>query len=128
MIITLVYTMSCYTVEVALPWQSYTYSQPGSSVIVNCTTETSNNPAWAIQIPGRENFNQFTSLASAGALNMQGFYELLEEQFGVEITIQLLINNTLGKNGTVIRCIDLVMSNTVAETMLIIDGKDYIIT
>ena len=96
--------MSCYTVEVALPWKSYTYSQPGSSVIVNCTTETSNNQAWAIRTPGHENFNQFTSLASAAALNMQGFYELLEEQFGVETATQLLINYMLGKNGAMIRC------------------------
>lgn len=116
-----------YTVEVTLPWQRYTYSQPGSSVIVNCTTESSDNPAWSIQLPGHENFLQFTFTASIETLNNQGFYELLEEEFGTETAIQLQINNTLGKNGTVIRCYDTGLSNTIAETILIVDGKTWII-
>ena len=116
-----------YTVEVTLPWQRYTYSQPGSSVIVNCTTESSDNPAWSIRLPGRENFLEFTFTASIEALNDQGFYELLEEEFGTETAIQLQINNTLRKNGTVIRCIDTGLSNTIAETTLIVDGKTCIL-
>ena len=108
-----------YTVEVAFPWQRYTYLQPGSSVIVNCTTESSDiNAAWLIRLPDRENFNQFALPASRKALNDQGFYEL-----GLDTVIQLQINNTLGKNGTVIRCIDASLSTTVAETILIVDGK-----
>ena len=109
-----------YTVEVALPCrQRYTYSQPGSSVIVNCTTESSDiDAAWLIRLPGRENFNQFAFPASKKTLNDQGFYE-----FGIDTVIQLQINNTLGKNGTVIRCIDTSLSTTIAETILIVDGK-----
>ena len=108
-----------YTVEVAFPWQRYTYSQPGSSVIVNCTTESSDiSAAWLIRLPGRENFNQFAIPASRMTLNDQGFYE-----FGIDTVIQLQINNTVGKNGTVIRCIDASSSTTIAETILIVDGN-----
>ncbi len=114
-----------YIVEVALPFQQrYTYSQPGSSVIVNCTAESSNiidaALAWFIRLPGRENFNAFP--LSRKTLNDQGFYE-----FETEAGIQLLINSTLGKNGTVIRCIDTSSSKTIAETVLIVDGKIHMI-
>ena len=108
-----------YTVEVAFPWQRYTYSQPGSSVIVNCTTKSSDISAvWLIRLPGRENFNQFAIPASRMTLNDKGFYE-----FGADTIIQLQINNTVGKNGTVIRCIDASSSTTIAETILIVDGN-----
>ena len=60
---------------------------------------------------------------SIKTLNDQSFYELPEEDFGLEKAIQLLINNTLGKNGTVIRCIDTGLASTIAETTLIVDGK-----
>ena len=52
---------------------------------------------------------------------------MLKEEFGTEVTIQLQINNTLEKNGTVIRCVNTGMSNTIAETILIVDGKPYVL-
>ena len=114
------------SVKVLLPWQRYTYSQPESFVLVNCTTESSENPAWSIRLPGRENFNLFAFEASIRTLNDQGFYELSEEDIGRQTAIQLLINNTQGKNGTVIRCIDAGLSNTIAETILIVNGKSLL--
>ena len=41
------------TVEVALPWEPNTYIPQKSVVHINCTAETSQNPGWSIQPPGR---------------------------------------------------------------------------
>ena len=62
-----------------LPWHRYTYSNPGSMVVVNCTAESRQNSAWSIKLPGHKKFFQFWFKASIKTLNRQGFYEQPEE-------------------------------------------------
>ena len=108
-----------------MPWDSYTYIPQESSVYINCTAESSQNPGWTIQLPGRTATLQFTFPASISTLNDRGFYLLPEIDLGMTMkTIQLLINSTIGINGTVVRCDDTGTGNLIAHTTLFVfDGK-----
>ena len=113
-----------YTVGVARPWETNTYIPQGSSVYVNCTAERRENPAWTIQLPGRTSRLQFTFEASITTLNNQSFYQLTEVDLGMTVkTIRVLMNSTMGNNGTVIRCEDVGTGTSIAETTLIVYGK-----
>ena len=98
---------------------------PQESVVhINCTAEICQNPGWTIQLPGRTGTLQFAFEASIRALNDHGFYQLPESDVGITMTtIQLLINSTVGINGTVVRCDDTGTGNLIARTILLVQGE-----
>ena len=114
-----------YAVEIALPWKSqYTFIPQDSSVYINCTAESSQNPVWAIQLPGRTTPLRFTFMASIRMLSEHGFYQLSEIDLGINMkTIQLLINSTMRINGTIVRCDDIGEGVSISQTVLIFYGK-----
>ena len=113
-------------VGVALPWETNTYIPQGSSVYINCTAERSQNPAWAILLPGRTTHLQFTFEQSIRTLNDQGIYQLTEIDLRMTVKIiRLLINNTIGNNGTVVRCDDIGAGTLIEQTTLIVNGKSW---
>ena len=111
-------------VGVALPWESNTYIPKQASVYINCTAESSQNPGWTIQLPGRSGTLQFAFPASIRTLNDHGFYQLPEVDLGMTMKIiQLLINSTMGINGTVIRCDNIGTAALIAQTKFFVYGK-----
>ena len=97
-------------------------------MVVNCTTQSTQDLIWSIKLPEGSIFIQFTSDVTMEILNGQGFYEQPKEELGNETVIQLLVNNnTLNKNGTIIRCLDIGRLTAIAETTLIEDGKTTIV-
>ena len=91
---------------------------------VNCTAETSQNPGWTIQLPGRSGTLQYTFEESIRTLNDHGFYQLPDIDLGMTMkTIQLFINSILGINGTVVRCDDTGTGNLIAQTILLVQGE-----
>ena len=116
-----------YAVEVALPWESFTYVSQESPVYINCTAESSQNPGWTIQLPGRTAILQFTFPESIRTLNDHGFYQLSEVDLRMTMkTIQLLINSTVGINGTLVKCDNLGEATLIAQTILVVYGKFYV--
>ena len=117
------------TVSVSLPWESYTYIPQESSVYINCTTESSQNPGWTIQLPSQTATLQFTFPASIRTLNDHIFYQLPEIDLGMTMkTIRLLINSTMRINGTVVRCDDTGTAILITHTTLFeFDGKYSIV-
>ena len=84
------------------------------------------SPVWSILLSGTTAITQFSFERSIMLLNSRGFYKvpLPEVQTGtLNKTIQLLINNTEGNNGTMIMCNDVVSATLFSETTLIIYGK-----
>ena len=119
-------------VGVSPPWERTTYVPHNSSVRINCTANSSvYSPVWSILLSGTTAITQFSFERSIMLLNSRGFYKvpLPEVQTGtLNKTIQLLINNTEGNNGTLIMCNDIVSATLFSETTLIINGKSYNIT
>ena len=89
---------------------------------MSCTGEKSRNLEWYITLPG-DNTRQFYFEMVIEKLNNNTFYEMPEIEHDLDKTIQLLINSTEGKNGTVIECVDIGLSLTINKTIIIIDGK-----
>ena len=112
-----------------MPWESRTYIPQESSIYINCTTESSQNPGWTIQLPGRTATLQFTFPASIRTLNDHGFHQLPEIDIEMSMkTIRLLINSTMGINGTVVRCDDTGTATLITHTTLFVfDGKYSIV-
>ena len=91
----------------SLPPEARTFIPEGSRAVINCTANSNQSPAWAIQLPGRSLPLQFLIEASMTTLNNRGFYEILPElDSGVRRILRLLINSTLSNNGTVVGCVD----------------------
>ena len=108
--------------SVSTPWEPTTHLPRLSSVIMSCTGEKSRNLEWYITLPG-DNTLQFYYEIAIEKLNNHTFYEIPEIENNLDKTIQLLINSTEGKNGTVIECVDVGLSLTINKTVIIIDGK-----
>ena len=106
-----------------LPPEARTFIPEGSRAVINCTADSSQSPAWVIQLPGQSLQLQFPVGGSRTTLNNRGFYELPELDSGVTRIIRLLLNNTMSNNGSVIGCIDSNSGNTIAQTSLHIYGK-----
>ena len=68
---------------------------------------------------------QFTFPASIKTLNDHGFHQLPEIDLGMTMKIiRLLINSTMGINGTVVRCDDIGTATLITRTTLFVfDGK-----
>ena len=92
---------------------------------MSCTGEKSRNLEWFITLPGNAHDQplQFFYEEIIKKLNNDTFYEMPEIEHDLDRTIQLLINSTEGKNGTVIKCVDVGLSLTIDKTIIIIDGK-----
>ena len=91
---------------------------------MSCTGEKSRNLEWFITLPGHNAQPlQFFFEVIIEHLNNHTFYEMPEIEHDLDRTIQLLINSTEGKNGTVIECVDIGLSLAINKTIIIIDGE-----
>ena len=91
---------------------------------MSCTGEKSRNLEWFITLPGHNAQPlQFFYEKIIEHLNNHTFYEMPEIEHDLDRTIQLLINSTEGKNGTVIECVDIGLSLAINKTIIIIDGE-----
>ena len=119
------------TVEVdfvLLPPEAMTFIPEGSTSVINCTADSNQSPAWAIQLPGQNFQLQFPIEASKMSLNNRGFYELPELDLGERIIIRLLLNNTMSNNGTVVGCIDAGLGVAIAQTAVNVYGKPMLVS
>ena len=109
-------------VSVATPWETITYIPPGSLIYLNCTSEEIQHLEWSITLSGTRNLSYYDVEESIRVLNSHGIYKLPK----VEKTIQLLINNTDGNNGTEILCVDVAsLGKALSETTLMNIGRLY---
>ena len=117
------YVHVIHAVSVSSPWETSTYAPQSSLIQVNCTNKEIHYSRlyWSIVLPGARVEIQFDYPSSVNLLNNHGIYEFPNE---VD-SIQLLINNTEGINGTTIKCIAIgsTMTTTISVTTLIITGK-----
>ena len=110
-------------VKVSLPWEERIFVPQGSSVLISCTADTSNEPdiesslGWSIRLPDREIDDNF-GRAQKKILNDRGFYELPP----TAEAIRLVVNNTDGINGTVLKCADIPSGQLLQETTFLIQG------
>ena len=117
-------------VKVSLPWEEKIFIPQGSSVLVNCTADTSNESdiesslEWSLRLPDCEIDDRFINPLQKKILNNRGFYELPPVNIPVEI-IRLVINSTddnVHINGTVLRCANIVSGQLLQETTLLVYG------
>jgi hypothetical protein len=93
---------------------------------MNCTGEKSRNLQWFITLPGHNTQPlPFFHEETIENLNNHTFYKMPEIEHDMSKTIQLLINTTEGKNGTVIECVDVGLSLTINKTIIIIIDGEY---
>lgn len=113
--------LNFHAVFVEQPWPSDVFIPQGSSesVVVNCTANTSEKPEWSITLPGASTASQFSLADSIALLNGENFYNMTVIQTEQTKTIRLHINNTEGKNGTKIQCINPGTAGVIDETTLI---------
>ena len=93
-------------------------------MLANCTAnevDVENSLEWLIRLPDRQIYDRFTTIPQKKILNNRGFFELPPIGIPVEI-IQLIINNTDGINGTVLRCANILSGQLLQETTLIVYG------
>ena len=113
-----------FPVKVSLPWEERIFVPQGSSVLISCTADTSSESdiesslEWSIRLPDREIDDDFENAQKKRILNDRGFYELPPT---AEAT-QLVVNNTDGINGTVLKCADILSGQLLQETTLLIQG------
>ena len=122
-VMTLNFNVSNCTVFVTTPWESVTYIPRDSSVVMSCTGENNQVPAWTITLPGHSGSLQFGFQEQVLKLNKHNFYKMLEVGRDMNNSIQLLINSTEGKNGTTIQCDDVGSAEKLYETILTVYGK-----
>ena len=116
---TLVLCYNNYTVGVNLV-QSLprTFIPEGARVEMNCTAESSQTPVWSIELPGQGISLLFLIEGNRMTLNNNGFYELQEVDVGETNIIRLLINSTVGANGTSVACVDSSDGNAILKAIL----------
>ena len=116
------------TVGVTLPWPTRTLVPRGSTVLVNCTSESSEINSylyWSIRF-GKFNATvdaTFINPATEPYLNENGFYELPRLTQNSQTTIQLLVNGTERSNRSRLRCIKGI--NHIQETTIFVYGKSF---
>lgn len=109
---------------VSTPWEPTTHLPRSSSAIMSCTGEKTRSLEWHITLPGHNTQPlEFFRTPTIEHLNNHTFYEMPEIEHDMSKTIQLLINSTEGKNGTVIECVDVGLASTINKTIIIIDGE-----
>ena len=120
--------LNFHAVIVEEPWPSYVFIPQGSSVLVSCTANRSVEQAWAITLPGTSFPSYFTLADSIALLNGENIYNTTEIIAELELrTIRLFINNTEGKNGTKIQCVNTGTAKIVSETTLIGELKSLML-
>ena len=116
------YVCVIHAVSVSSPWETSIYAPQSSLIRVNCTNKEIHDSRlyWSIMLPDARVESQFDYPSSVNLLNNYGIYELPN----VVDSIQLLINNTEGINGTTIKCVAIgsTMTTTISITTLIISG------
>ena len=115
------YVCVIHAVSVSSPWETSTYVPQSSLIRVNCTNKEIHYSRlyWSLMLPGVGVETQFDYPSTINLLNNLGVYELPDVP-GVD-SIQLLINNTEGINGTRIKCVA-IGATTISVTNLIISG------
>ena len=73
---------------------------------------------WSIKLPDREINDNFEHAQKKKILNDRGFYELPP----TAETTRLLVNNTDGINGTVLKCADVLSGQLLQKTTLLVYG------
>ena len=112
--------LNFYAVSVEEPFPSYVFIPQGSSVVISCTANRSLEQAWSITLPGSSAATFFTYESSIALLRSENIYNTTDIIEELELrTIWLHINNTEGKNGTKIRCINTGTAGVISETTLI---------
>ena len=107
-----------------MPWEERIFVPQGSSVLISCTADTSSESdiesslEWSIRLPDREIDDDFENAQKKRILNDRGFYELPPT---AEAT-QLVVNNTDGINGTVLKCADILSGQLLQMTTLLVYG------
>ena len=92
-------------------------------MLISCTADTSNEPdiesslGWSIRLPDREIDDNF-GRAQKKILNDRGFYELPPKAEA----IRLVVNNTDGINGTVLKCAEILSGQLLQKTTLLVHG------
>ena len=111
-----------HTVNVTLPWEPKTIIPEGSSVVyVNCTANVSDGSdslRWLVQFVDGQIDHRFGTPREDKILNDEGFYVLQP----TNETIRLAVNNTVGINGTVLRCANVFSGNVLQVTTLLVYG------
>ena len=121
------YSGEYYAVKVPVTWEEKTFVPQGSLVSMNCTADITkdldveNSLEWSIKLPDRQIFDRFTTKPQMEILNSRDFYELPQIDIPIE-TIRLVINNTDGINGTVLRCANILSGELLQETTLSVYG------
>ena len=119
--------LNFHAVLVEEPWPSYVFiprargSSKSVNVVVNCTASRSLHHVWSVGLPGDKVMSQFNLTGSVALLHMNNIYEMAEiivESSELK-TIRLYINNTEGKNGTKIACVDPGTAGVISATTLI---------
>ena len=113
-------------VKVSLPWEERIFVPQGSSVLISCTADTSHssesdiesNLGWSIRLPDREIDDDFENAQKKKILNDRGFYELPP----TAEAIRLVVNNTDGINGTVLKCAEILSGQLLQKTTLLVYG------
>ena len=112
------------TVGVALPWETVTYIPGDSSAVqINCTSNE--EVAWSIYLTNSTSESRFTNEHSKLLLNRRGFFQLTEVTTETNKTIRLLMNSTVGNNGTMVQCRYPAQAAIVSETTLFVHGNNY---
>ena len=117
-----------------MPWKEKLFVPEDSRVLLNCTADITNTNEsendhensleWSVRLPDRQIYDRFTTIPQKKILNNRGIYELPPNGTPMEI-IQLIINNTDGINGTVLRCANILSGQLLQETTLLVYGKHF---
>jgi hypothetical protein len=106
--------------------ETVTYIPEDSSTVqINCTVNaTTDELAWSIRFTNSSSDRRFINQHSKALLNRKGFFQLTEVTTGTKKTIQLLMNSTVGNNGTLVQCFYPGQATVVAETTIFLYGKN----
>ena len=115
----MMYCLNFHAVFVEEPWPPNVFIPPGSdSVVVNCTGSKNQGQVWSIILPGTSVVSQFYYQDTVTLLNNNGIYEMPGIEHELTRTIRLYINDTEGKNGTKLHCVNPATAYTISATTL----------
>ena len=110
--------LNFHAVFVEEPWPPNVFFPRGSSAVVSCTARRSLHQEWFITLPGAPTASQFTQ-EGIRLLHSENIYKMPAIKLELTKTIRLYINDTEGKNGTRIKCVNPTMAVIISETTLI---------
>ena len=113
------YCLIFHPVFVEEPWPPNVFIPSGSdSMVVNCTGSKNQCQVWSIILPGPSAVSQFYYQDTVTSLNNNGINEMPGIELELTRTIRLCINDTEGKNGTKIHCVNPATAYTISATTL----------